>query len=319
MSADLEIPAPLAHTALAMDEAICAKARNGDSAGVPMSSATSECTREIWYGFRWCADGEAPTGPQQRRFRTGLQYERWLLDDLRSTGADVLEYDETTGKQHSVQLADGHLRGKIDGLATGVVEAPQTQHVVECKSMKAADFRAVVKHGLREAKPDHWVQCQLYMHGLGVKRSLYICANKDTDEIHTVRLEYDSAGALGIEAKVMRVVDAAEPPARASEKKDAFVCRFCKAKEICHSGAWPRVNCRTCLSSSPGPGGTWRCERHLRALSYKDQQAGCPDHRYIPALVAGEQVDVLDGDLIVYRMKDGVEWVDGAGGREVVG
>ena len=39
----------------------------------------------------------------------------------------------------------------------------------------------------------------------------------------------------------------------------------------------------------------------------------CPDHRFIPGLVPGEQVDVLEPDLIVYQLRDGARWVDGEG------
>lgn len=308
-----DIPPPIAHTATAMDDAICAAARNGDSAGVPMSAATNPCDRAIWYGFRWVAPQERPSGPRQRRFRTGLQYERWLLDDLRSTGADVQEIDEATGRQVAVQLADGFLRGKLDGIATGIVEAPKTTHVVECKSMKAADFRGVMKHGVQKHKPDHWMQMQLYMHGMGLTRALYICANKDTDEVHTERVEYDPAAALATEARVLRIVETPTPPAAASDDASSFTCRFCTANDICHSGAWARTNCRTCLHATPGRNGYWRCERNSEDRGYRAQQAGCPDHRFIPALVPGEQLDVLDGDLIVYQLNTGARWVDGEG------
>ncbi|MFG1389070.1 oxidoreductase [Xanthobacter versatilis] len=309
---DNTIPPPIAHTAAAMDEAISARARSGDSAGVPMSAATHVCDRSIWYVFRWCAPPETASGPRERRFRTGLQYERWLLDDLRLTGAEVQEIDDATGKQVAVQLADGHLRGKVDGVATGIVEAPKTAHVVECKSMKAADWRGVVKHGVQKHKPDHWVQMQLYMQGLGLTRALYICANKDTDEIHTERVEFDAVASLGMEARVLRIVGSPLPPAKASDDPTSFTCRFCRANEICHSGAWARFNCRTCLHSEPVPAAAWRCLKHERGLSYADMQAGCGDHRFIPDLVPGEQVDVRDGELIVYRLRTGAEWVDGA-------
>lgn len=312
---DNTIPPPIAHTAAAMDEAICASARNGDSAGVAMSQAVNACDRAIWYAFRWAAPQETPNGPRQRRFRTGLQYERWLLDDLRAAGVMVQEIDENTGKQVSVALADGHLRGKVDGIATGVPEAPKTVHVVECKSMKAADFRGVMKHGVQKHKPDHWMQMQLYMHGLGLTRALYICANKDTDEIHTERVEFDVSAALATEARIERIVAAPAPPHPASDDPTSFTCRFCTANEICHSGKWARFNCRTCIHSTPAPGGSWRCEKHDMALSYKVAQEGCQYHRFIPGLVPGEQVDVLEPDLIVYQLRDGARWVDGEGRR----
>lgn len=306
-----EIPPPLASTTLAIDEAIVAKARASDWGGVPMSAVTNECDRSVWLSLHWAHEPEQPEGRRERRFRTGIQYERWLLDDLRSAGCEVIEIDETTGKQMAVELAGGHLRGKLDGRVTGLPEAPKTEHVVECKSMKAADFRAVVKHGLAKAKPDHHAQCLLYMHATGIKRCLYICANKDTDEIHTERLEYDTGQALVIVARIERIVAATSMLNRASDDPDAFVCRFCRAKPLCHEGAWPRQNCRTCLHSSPVDGGKWRCEKHDRHLSWDEQHAGCSSHRFIPALVPGEQIDVRDGDLIVYRLADGSEWMDG--------
>lgn len=305
------IPEPFNHTSLAMDDAIVATAKNGDSAGINMSAAASTCDREIWMQLHWATQPEKPSGERERRFRTGNQYERWLLDDLRQAGADVLEYDEGTGRQIAVELANGHLRGRVDGLATGIKEAPHTQHVVECKSMKAATYRSVIKHGVEKAKPEHWLQMQLYMMALGINRALYIAANKDTDEIYTERVELDMVAAAACEARMVRIVEASRPPAKVSDDPDAFACKFCKAHAICHEGAWPRNNCRTCMFSSPGAGATWQCERMGKTLTYQEMQEGCPAHRFIDSLVPGEQIDVRGEDQIVYRLRDGSEWVDG--------
>jgi hypothetical protein len=92
-----------------------ANARSSDGAGVPMSAVGNPCDRAIWYAFRWAVPPERPSGPRERRFRTGFQYERWLLQDLRFAGCEVLEIDEKTGRQYVVKLVDGHLRGKIAG------------------------------------------------------------------------------------------------------------------------------------------------------------------------------------------------------------
>ena len=297
------------HTALAMDAATIAKANSGDSAGIPMSAVGNPCDRSIWYGFRWVAEPEAPTGQRERRFRTGIAYERWLLDDLRSTGADVREIDEATGKQFAVNLGDGHIRGKLDGLATGVIEAPKTEHVVECKSHNEKSFKALLKDGLEKSKPDHYAQCQLYMHATGATRCLYLAANKNTDEIHTERLDYDPAFCIALVAKLERIIASTGPLAA----NEYFGCSWCRAKGQCQEGQFARVNCRTCLHSEPRGAASWHCVRWDKPLSYADQKAGCPAHRFIPALVPGEQVDVLDGDVITYRLADGSEYRDGEG------
>jgi hypothetical protein len=309
------IPPPISHTALAIDEAMVANAMSSDSAGVPMSAVGNPCDRALFYAFRWAFPPEPPDARRERRFRTGFQYERWLLDDLRAAGCEVLEIDEETGRQFRVELVDGHLRGKIDGRVTGLPEAPRTEHVVECKSLNDKAFREVVKKGLQTAKPDHYAQCQLYCHATGLTRCLYLAANKNTDEIHAERIPHNMAFCLALVARIERIVHAAHPPARLHDdpnSKAAFACQWCPALAVCHEGAFARVNCRTCLSSSAIDGGRWHCERWDRELSYSDQQAACPSHQFIPELVPGEQEDVIGEDTILYRLPDGSEWLDGA-------
>lgn len=308
------LPPPLSHTALAMDAAIIARARNGDSRGVPMSAAVNACDRAIWYQLRWSAPPEEPAGPRQRRFRTGEAYEHWLLGDLATAGVTVWTIDETTGQQFRIELADGWLRGKVDGVAQGVPEAPAAAHVIECKSHNERSFKELVKKGVREAKPEHYAQCQLYMHGLSLTRCLYLAANKNTDEIHAERIEYDPVFCLAIEARIARIVETDRAPARAHDditSKAAFACAWCPSKGLCHEGQFARFNCRTCLYAELQPGANVRCTKLEKGLSYDEQQAGCPAHRYLPDLVPGDQVDVVGDDVVVYRMKDGREWRDG--------
>lgn len=305
---------PISHTVSFMDAAMERKAAQGHSAGVPMSAVGNPCDRAIWYAFRWAPLPERPDARRERRFRTGFQYEKWLLDDLRAAGCEVTEIDEETGKQYRVELVDGHLRGKIDGRVTGLPEAPRTEHVVECKSLNEKTFREVIKKGLQAAKPDHYAQCQLYCHATGLARCLYLAANKNTDEIHAERIHHDSAFCLALMARIERIVHASRPPPRLHEdpnSKAAFACQWCPAREICHEGAFARVNCRTCISSTPVEAGRWYCERWSLDLNYAAQQAGCSSHRFLPDLVPGEQEDVIGDETIVYRLKDGSEWRDG--------
>lgn len=305
------IPDPINHIVTAIDAALAASARTSDWGGIPVSAVTTECDRSIWYSLRWVHAPEAPTGKKERIFETGRIYEGRLIRYLEGAGVVVEKLDPATGKQWQVELSDGYLRGKTDGKAAHVPTAEKAEHVLECKSLKAADFRAIVKHGLEKGKPEHFGQVQMYLHGTGIQRGLYIGANKDTDEIHTERIKYDPVYGLGVEARMSRIVAADMPPARISDDPDAFACRFCRAKDHCHAALWPRLNCRTCMHVTASGANGWRCDKHGTALSWDAQQAGCEDHRFIPALVPGEQTDVLDGDLIVYRMPDGAEWIDG--------
>ncbi len=303
------IPPPTPHTV----DAIYAwrETRRGsafESDGIPFSQMGDPCDRKLWYAFRWTHFPDVKLGRMLRLFETGHREEARMIVELIAIGCEI------TDEQQKVSLCRGHLRGKIEGVIVGVVEAPKTQHLLECKTHKGESWRAVVKHGLKEKKPEHWVQVLLGMHAKHLLRSFYIAHNKDTDELHTVRHEYDPVEAMKIEARAERIIDAHTPPPKLHENpesKVAFHCTYCPAKALCHEGAMPRRTCRSCLHSTPVDNG-WRCERFDHDLSRAHQKAGCPDHRYLPGIVPGKQVDAYPvANVVVYEMADGSEWVDG--------
>src|SRR5674476_627481 len=305
-----ELPEPISHTVLAIYSAYETRAGSfGDSRGVPMSQVANECERSIWYSLRWCSNPEKITGQKQSIFDTGIAWEERLLDDLELIGCQVDRLDPATGAQFRVELADGWLRGKLDGQVLGLPEAPKTLHVVETKSHNNKSFKELTKKKLKEGKPAHYTQCQLYCHARGLTRCFYYAVNKDTDERYTERVEYDHAFCLRLEAKVARIVKSDRAPSRLFEdptSKAAFACGWCPAKPQCHEGAWARRNCRTCISASLEDGAVVRCALKDIELDYKAQQAGCGSHLYLPDLVAGEQVDASESERWVkYKMADG--------------
>ena len=271
------------------------------------------CERMLWYRFRWVHEPEQFEGRMLRLFDTGHREEARLVKDLKSVGVAVLEVDPDTGEQWTVTALDGHFKGHLDGRATGIIEAPKTEHLVEIKTHNAKSFAQLKKHGVAVSHPTHMAQMQSYMHLAGLKRAFYLAKNKDTDELHVERVHYDEAQALKLMAKGERVRDAHEAPPRVSDDPASFACRFCASKAICHEGAPALRNCRTCLSSSPISGGGWWCERFGRPLSIEDQRSGCARHLFLPSLIDGEQVDADEAaETVTYQMADGTQWVDGA-------
>lgn len=200
-------------------------------------------------------------------------------------------------------------------------EAPRAEHVLECKTHNARSFKELEKKGVRAAKPAHFAQMQVYMDATGIHRSLYLAACKDDDALYAERIAYDPAFAIGLVARVERVVQAPRPPAKAYEdptSKAAFACHWCPARPVCHEGAFARFNCRTCLHATPlveaSDAAPWHCGRFDKRLTVDEQRRGCPAHLYVPDLVPGEQVDCDDErGIVVYRLGDGRVWADGAG------
>lgn len=283
---------------------------------IPASEAATECSRAIWYSFRWASPPETAEPRMLRLFATGDIEEGRILSDLEQIpGVTLWRVDPETGKQFRGEIA-GYIAVKPDAIALGLPEAPKSPHIVECKSANDKNFKAIKAKGVAKAKPEHWLQAQLEMASQGIKRALYFLVNKNTDEEHVERIKPDVAGTERAIAKLVGIAEAARPPSRIRDDALKPPCLFCRHRTLCHDGGVARVSCRSCLSSTPRPGGIWWCEHWGRELSPEAQAEGCPAHLFIPDLVAGEQIDASEADrTVTYRMADGREWTDGVAGR----
>ncbi len=312
----LNLP-PMSATVAAIDAALADRQRPRHQRRLSGSMIGKECERAIWFQFRWSYEPELFSGQMLRLFETGHVRESRVMAELALVGIKATDRDPETGDQWTFTELDGHFVVKVDGLATGFVEAPKAQHIVGIKTMNEANFKELTKHGIAESKPEHMAQAQAEMHCAGIDRFFYYAVNKNTDEVYAgadVRIRYDVQRATALMAKAERVLNAARPPERHPFYPNGRACRFCKAKNVCHSSAFAPRNCRTCLFSTPVMGGEaeWQCEKHGAILTIEDQEAGCGEHLFIPDLVPGEQVDAAqDGSSVTYQMPDGSSWIDG--------
>ncbi len=308
------IPQVTSPTIAAIEAAVVRDSKREDDVVIRASSIGHQCERHLWYRFRWAHAPQSFDGRMLRLFETGHLEETRMILWLHLAGVSVEALDPATSDQWEVEALGGHFKGHLDGIAEGVVEAPVTPHLLECKTHNAKSFAQLKQHGVSVAKPEHVSQMQVYMHLKGLTRALYIAKNKDNDELYVERIRYDANAALALLAKAERIKNASQPLPRISDDPDHYLCKAfnCASYGVCHGGERVRVNCRTCLHSTPIDGG-WRCEKFDTLLSLEDQKSGCAAHLYIPALVPGEQIDADDqGRWVTYRMRDGSEWVDGA-------
>jgi len=307
------IPTP---TVAAIYAAYEAGRDNYEGRTISVGTLAAECERSLFYSFRWASEKESFSGQQLRLFDTGNREESRIVADLRAIGCEVVDVEEATGRQITVTACGSHVRGKLDAEILGLPEARQTVHVGEFKTHNAKSFAALKKDGLQKSKPLHYGQLMTYMHLRGRDRGIYIAVSKDTDEIYAERVKIDLPYVLRLLARAQRIIDANEPPLKLHEDpnaKMAFACGWCRHRPICHENAPARVNCRTCLYSTPEVGGSWSCGRFSMPLSPDQQAAGCPSHLTLPGLVAGEQIDAdQELETVTYKMFDGSTWVDGA-------
>ena len=258
------------------------------------SSIGKPCDRALWYEFRWCG-GEKFSGRMLRLFNTGHLEEKRIADDLREIGCEVHTTDRA-GQQFAVVALGGHFRGHMDGVCLGLPEAPKTWHLCEFKTHNVKSFSELRRKGVKDAKPEHFCQMQIYMHLAGLTRAIYLAVCKDTDELYAQRVEYDKAAAEQILARAKSIIESDTPPEKIGGP-DHWECRFCPHRNRCHGQqvdhaepAVPcRITCRNCIHSTPivdeSTAGQWRCERHGKPLARAEQENGCDDHRLIPDLI----------------------------------
>ena len=313
-----ELPAPESALTDMIYRAWEERAESWDDLGFSPSLLGTECDRALWYQLHWAPAKERFDGRMLRLFRTGQIEEDRIIEDLIMCGLDVDPVDPATGKQFNVRALAGHVRGKTDGrINSGVPEAPKKTHIVEAKSHSEKSFNKLVQAGpgnLIEGKFDHWVQCQVYMHVLGIDRTLYSATCKNTDRRWNDRVKYDHEFGVWLFARLKRIIESPRPAPPISAKRNAPDCRFCKAKPLCLGESFARLNCRTCLHSTPLLTGdaSWDCARWSKPLTADEQRAACPAHLFVPDLVPGEVIDTdEEAETVTYRLNDGRLWTDG--------
>jgi len=273
-------------TLQAVEAAVKANADEGFRPHLGASIIGRPCLRQLWYGFRWTLKSDH--SPRiLRLFARGQREEDVFADLLKGAGIEVDEVDPVTGNQYRYAVIGGHVGGSSDGQAEGIPEAPKTRHIVEMKTHGDKSFKLLAKQGLRESKPEHWTQMQLYMHWSGLTRALYMAVNKNDDQLHIERVRYDELEAVQMEARARTVIEAATPPAKISADPAWYQCKFCDFSDVCHGRTQPERHCRTCLHSTPELDGDarWSCQRWgMDIPTAADQQRGCPEQRLIPAL-----------------------------------
>lgn len=256
------------------------------------------CDRALWYGFRWALPPSFP-GRMLRLFETGQLFEDRICEELK--GIRVQVYD----RQRFINLAP-HISGSIDGCGEGFPESKKP-HLVEFKTHNEKSFNDLKNKGVEKAKPEHYVQMNLYMGGLHLERAYYIAVNKNTDEIYAERVYYNPECYKNFLARGITTVQSAVPTKKISDNPSWYECKWCQYYAICHQASVPSVNCRTCLHSTPEQTGKWTCARDGGIIDTQTQREACEYHLFIPQLLNQEPTDAGE-DFVMYH-----GWTNGYG------
>jgi hypothetical protein len=235
-----------------------------------------ECSRAIWYGFRWFAF-KKHSGRMLRLFNRGHLEEPRFIAMLKMIGAKVWSHDEN-GNQLRVKDHRGHFGGSLDAVVLGIPDAPGIPVLAEFKTHGDASFKKLASDGVARSKLAHFVQMQMYMGYQGLQVALYLAVNKNTDELYGEIVLFDSGTFERFRSRAAQLVDLAVPPQRIKDDPTWYVCKFCDYHRVCHRGDKPLATCRSCKHVLPKEDGRWLCQHYGNYLEKEDQLLGCDSH-----------------------------------------
>ena len=221
------------------------------------SQIGAPCPKALWYGFRWVKKSSF-NGRMLRLFETGQLAESRFVEELRWIGCEVTEGPEQ-GKQWRVSELGGHFGGSMDGAVVGLPSDPETWHCVEFKTHGEKSFKDLISKGVKDSKPQHYAQMQIYMSLTGMTKALYMAVNKNTDELHTEIIDADPETAQALLKTAEKVIFSEEAPMGISSDPSYYLCKWCDFSDLCHGTEAPIPTCRSCAHVTPERNGKWSC------------------------------------------------------------
>jgi CRISPR/Cas system-associated exonuclease Cas4 (RecB family) len=197
-----------------------------------LSQAGHECKRNLWYTHKGEQEKDIE-GRVLRLFQLGNVLEDQMIADLRACG--MLVY----GQQKEVTFTQGGvtLVGHIDGIVNGLVEAPSTPHLFECKSASKKKFDELLKLGSYEKwNPVYGWQVQFYMVGLRLKRAVVFVYCKDDSSLYMERIRVDKEATVERLQSVFEAITSPIEPDRLCKRADFYLAKWCPFHDQCFNG-----------------------------------------------------------------------------------
>lgn len=276
-----------------------------------MSQIGDECWRKLFYSFRKAAKRVIPAS-NLRAIQDGYIQEPVMAARLQMLPNIELHTVDPKNpeEQISFSLLLDHFKGHCDGMIKGILEAPQTWHVWEHKSVNQTKYNKLKsirekkgeKLALKEWDIVYYDQAIIYMHESKTERHYLTVTTPGGRDYLSVRTEYNKKYAEGIITKAKVIIfDNWILPARLSNKREFFKCGWCDYQGICHDGKFADINCKTCRYSESIKDGETKCtlpENHDKTL---ENFNSCDNHLYNPALISAKFIE-HQKDCCIYEI-----------------
>jgi hypothetical protein len=205
------------------------------------------CERALQFEYAQAPkdDGRDFNGQTLRIFAAGHLFEDLAIRWLRLAGFDLYttKGNRPGGEQFGFSVADGRIRGHVDGIINDGPLPLGFPALWECKSMNAKSWRDTQKRGLAASKPVYAAQIAVYqaymeasVPGISSNPALFTAINKDTAELHHELVTFDGGLAQRMSDKAVRIIqttEAGELLPRIAQSADFFECKFCSWSDRC--------------------------------------------------------------------------------------
>ena len=200
-----------------------------------------ECAREVYYTYNGYPQIPFDANTLMN-FEDGHRTEDLTAARLRMVDGIELITHKPDGKQLGFSALAGKFKGHYDGVITGILQAPKTPHIWECKASATKKFNeftnAKLKFGEKNAlenwNKNYYVQANLYMHYEEIDRHYLTVAGAGGRGYSSCRTEYNPHVAAKYIERANKIIHATTPPPKINERPDFYICRWCDHRKTCH-------------------------------------------------------------------------------------
>ena len=205
------------------------------------SSLGESCSRKIQYRYLGTESdkGRDFTANTLRIFQFGHEIEDSVAQWLKNANFD-LRTEDKKGEQFGFSIADGEIKGHIDGVICGGPVSMGYPCLWENKSANDKKFREFMMKGVARTNPVYAAQIALYQAYMNLTEHpcLFTVLNKNTSQIYYELVPFNKSLAQEMSDKAVNILEATkanEVLPRVAFSKDFFDCKWCEFQDRCWS------------------------------------------------------------------------------------
>jgi hypothetical protein len=198
-----------------------------------------ECIRKIQLQYM---KHESDVSAQNlRTFAIGHCLEDLIAEWMILAGFDLRTKNEN-GEQFGFSVAEGKIRGHVDGVLKNGPDFCRYPCLWECKTMSNKSWNDTAKRGVLVTKPLYYAQVQLYMAYMNLDENpcVFTALNKDTSELYHELIAFDVEAAQRYSDRAVQIIKATENNELlpcVSNDSSFYRCKMCAFKNECWGGA----------------------------------------------------------------------------------